>query len=126
MKGDFMKISKKVMTILSVFAVTAVGLMFSEAALAASTLQQQVATFNGGFGDLSTLVTKGMFLAGIASGGMAALKFKEHSDNPQQVKLSKPLIYLLASGMLVGLPAMLDMSATTLTGQGATTTFTQM
>lgn len=126
MKGDFMKISKKVMTILSVFAVTAVGLMFSEAALAASTLQQQVATFNSGFGDLSTLVTKGMFLAGIASGGMAALKFKEHSDNPQQVKLSKPLIYLLASGMLVGLPAMLDMSATTLTGQGATTTFTQM
>lgn len=121
-----MKISKKVMTILSVFAVTAVGLMFSEAALAASTLQQQVATFNSGFGDLSTLVTKGMFLAGIASGGMAALKFKEHSDNPQQVKLSKPLIYLLASGMLVGLPAMLDMSATTLTGQGATTTFTQM
>lgn len=57
------------------------------------------------------------FVAGIGLGVFSIIKLKEHSDNPNQTKLSKPLGYLVASAALIGIPSYLAIATNTLTGE---------
>ena len=59
-----------------------------------------------------------MFVGGLVTGGMSALKFKEHNENPNQTKLSKPITYLLVSAALIGIPTYLGTMTNTLNGDG--------
>lgn len=59
-----------------------------------------------------------MFVIGIILGGLSIVKFKEHSDNPGQSKLSKPMGYLIAAAALIGIPSYLAIFTNTLTGEG--------
>ena len=110
---------QKMLKVFSVFGAATAAVLLPEIAHAVPTLQSQAASFSSGMGSFADLLTKGMFITGIGTGGMAALKFKEHNENPTQVKLSKPLTYLLASGMLIGLPQLLDITTNTVTGNSA-------
>jgi intracellular multiplication protein IcmD len=71
------------------------------------------------FGSLAQLIFGAMFLVGIGLGGMAALKFKAHSDNPQQNKLMTPVILALVAAMLIALPTFINTSMATLWGGDA-------
>ncbi len=66
------------------------------------------------FGDFANAMTGGALLLGIAAGIMSAMKFKAHAENPQQEKLTKPIILFLVAGMLIGLASFLNMGAATL------------
>lgn len=68
------------------------------------------------FSGIANVLTGGSFLAGIGLGGAAALKFKAHSENPQQVPLKHPLGYAAAASLCIGLPAFLNMGAGTFFG----------
>jgi len=78
-------------------------------------------TVKGQFSQLADLVFAAMFLVGIGLGGMAALKFKAHSDNPQQNKLMTPVILALVAAMLIALPTFINTSMATLWGGDAET-----
>lgn len=64
------------------------------------------------------LISSGSYLVGAGFGVQAALKFKEHNDNPQQVKLSKPLTYALVAGALLALPTFLSVAPDSAFGGG--------
>lgn len=66
------------------------------------------------FQAVSDLLTTGAYVVGAGSGVQSALKFKEHSDNPQNVKLKTPVIYALVAGTLLGLPSFLGSSVDTM------------
>ncbi len=68
--------------------------------------------------NISKLAVGVMFVGGLVTGGMSALKFKEHNENPNQTKLSKPVTYLLVSAALIGIPTYLGTMTNTLNGDG--------
>jgi len=71
------------------------------------------------FKDFGNVITAGIFLIGLAIGGAAALKFKAHSVNEQQVPLKVPLIYALVAAICIGFVAFLQIGKNTIFGQGA-------
>ena len=68
----------------------------------------------GQFRDFADVMTGASLLLGIGAGIMSAMKFKAHAENPQQEKLTKPIIYFLVAGILIGLPSFLNMGSETL------------
>lgn len=94
--------------------------------VSAAALAQSSTTFGGAadnvtqqFGQFANLAISGMFLAGIIVGGIAAFKFKAHSDAPQQTKITVPIIYTVVAAFLIGLPAFLMMAKNSTLGQGS-------
>lgn len=98
--------------------VGAVLLMASSVA-SATTLGDIATSFQTQLGSFADVVLGVLFLAGIVIGGLAAFKFKAHSDNPQQNKITTPLMYAVVAAILIGLPAFLNMAKDTTLGQGA-------
>ena len=106
---------KSIVRAVSAVALSVSAVLFADVAVAA-TLGTTVGAFNADMSKFADTILSAMFLAGLGTGGMAAFKFKEHNENPQQVKLSRPLTYLLASGMLIGLPTTVNMMSDTIAG----------
>lgn len=78
---------------------------------AANTFFQQL----GSFADVAMAI---MFLSGLVVGGLSAFKFKAHSDNPGQNKITTPIVYALVAAILIGLPAFLNMAKESTLGTG--------
>lgn len=113
-----MKVTKQTLKRVGLVAASMGVLAFSDAAMARTAGDAATSIF-AMFGSFADLITGGMFLVGIGLGGLSLLKFKEHSDNPQQAKLMKPIIYLICAAGLIGLPAYLAMGSSTINGDGA-------
>ncbi len=64
-------------------------------------------TARGQLGAVADLISSGSYIIGAATGVMSLLKFKEHNENPQQNKISKPITLLAVSGGLLALPSFL-------------------
>ena len=90
-----------------------------QAAVDAKGVADQV---KGNFGAIADLMGGGAYLAGAGFGIQAALKFKAHNENPQQVKLSQPLTYAVVAGALLSLPTFLTTGADTMFNGGGTAT----
>ena len=60
------------------------------------------------------LISGGAYVGGAATGVSALLKLRNYSENPQQTRLSKPLVLMVVSGGLLALPSMLDSNASSL------------
>lgn len=76
-------------------------------------------TVRQNFGGIVDLISGGSYIIGLASGIQAALKFKAHNENPQQVKLSQPVVYLAVCGALLALPTFITTGSETLFGNGS-------
>lgn len=63
------------------------------------------------------LLTTVSYLIGAGFAVQSALKFKEHNDNPQQVKLSRPITLALVAGLLLALPSWMTVVTTTPFGE---------
>ena len=68
------------------------------------------------FSAFANVIMGAIFLAGLAIAGAAAFKFKEHSQNAQQVPLKIPMFYAIVAAICIGLPAFLIMGRTSLFG----------
>jgi len=77
----------------------------------AASLTTQMSSIGG-------LVVVLALLMGLALIAMGALQLKKHSENPQQVPLSKPIIWLVAGGLLTGLSSTSSVLQGTLTDGG--------
>ena len=94
--------------ILSVLGVIGVGaLAMSPMGAQAVELQAVLSKAQTQLASVADIISGGAYIIGAGTGVMSLLKFKEHNDNPQQVKLSKPLTLLLVSGGLLSLPSFL-------------------
>lgn len=86
----------------------------------AETLSDMMTRLTNQMASISQLAVAVMFVAGVMLGGLSILKFKEHSDNPGQAKLGKPIGYLIAAAALIGIPSYLAVFTNTLTGASHT------
>jgi len=112
-----MKLNKQYIKVGGLVAAVAGAVAFTDVALARNAADVAKGIFTQ-LGSMADLVTGGMFLGGLGVGGMSALKFKEHNENPQQVKLSKPVTYAFVAAALIGLPTYLKTASSTLNGDG--------
>ncbi len=82
--------------------------------------QENVGSLAAGLTDQVSNVTKLIavvsYMLGIGAGLTAGLKFKAHSENPNQPPLKVPLMYSAVAAMLIALPSFLGAGATTLFG----------
>lgn len=92
------------------------SLMFTNAA-SAETLSGMMKRLTEQMSSVAAFGVAVMFVLGVFLGGLSILKFKEHSDNPGQAKLGKPIGYLFASVALIGIPSYLAVFTNTLTGE---------
>jgi intracellular multiplication protein IcmD len=53
-------------------------------------------------------------LVGIGIAGLSALKFKAHSENPQQNKITVPIVLAMVAALLIALPTYINTSTNTL------------
>lgn len=74
-------------------------------------------------GPLADFIGAACFLLGLATGIVSLLKFKAHSQNPNDpsAKLSTATMYLIAAAALIGIPQVLGIGVTSLFGSGAST-----
>jgi len=110
-----MKLNKKHLKLGAIISASVAAVTMTDIAVARDAGEMAKGIF-GQLGDFADLVTGGMFLAGLAVGGMSALKFKEHNENPNQTKLSKPITWALVSAALIGLPTYLKTMSSTING----------
>ena len=102
-----------------ILAVALMGLMASGQAFAQEKAGDVARGLFDQVKDFADLGTAGAMLIGIFMGILALLKFKAYNENPQQTKISTPIILTLVAAGLIGLPAYLNMSrATILEGEG--------
>ena len=66
------------------------------------------------FADIANLLGGSAYLGGLAFGTAAAFKFKQHRDNPTQVTVGAPIVYLFIAVGLVFLPTLLMEGRSTL------------
>jgi hypothetical protein len=76
----------------------------------------------GAFADVAIAV---MFLSGLIVGGLAAFKFKAHSDNPGQNKITQPIVYAIVAALLIGLPTFLTIAKESVVGDGTAGSITE-
>jgi intracellular multiplication protein IcmD len=100
----------------------AAGVCLLPTLASAMTLGQVAINIFGNFGALADLVSGGSYLAGAGLGFQAAMKFKAHNDNPQQTKLSQPIVYALVAASLLSLPSFIGTFGESAYGDSATKT----
>ena len=62
------------------------------------------------------------YCAGFGFAMAGVLQFKAHKDNPQQVHLSKPMVYLAVAAFLLFLPSLMGTAGMTIFGSNASGT----
>ncbi len=90
--------------------------MFSMSAFAAENIGETADNLSGQINAVSNMMVIGATLLGIVFLIVGGLNLKKHGDNPQQVPLSKPLIFLTAGAILFGLGSTSDLMQSTLFG----------
>ena len=68
---------------------------------------------------LTQLISAGAYLGGTAMFLIAVFQFRQHKENPTQVPLSKPMMFLAIAGALLFLPTLITVTGATIFGQGA-------
>lgn len=65
---------------------------------------------------ISSLIIVAAYVAGVGFSLMGIVQFKAHKDNPQQVPLSKPIVYLIIAACLLFLPSIMSSAGETVFG----------
>jgi intracellular multiplication protein IcmD len=89
------------------------------AVFAASGIGAVAAQAKSNLGSVAQLVTAGAYLAGMAFGVAAIVKFKAHKDTPTQVHIGQPIALLFVAAALMFLPSVFSSLGGTLYQSGA-------
>lgn len=108
------KLTKKVIFIL-LGLFSCFGMVVAMAATA-SGIGVVAATAVTNLNDLAKLITAGAYVAGMAFGVAAVVKFKAHKDNPTQIHVSQPIALLFISAALLFIPSVFTAGGATLFG----------
>ncbi len=91
--------------------------LMSLSAFAAQNVGEQAEQIGAQVNQVTNMMVFGGTLLGIVFLIVGGLNLKKHGDNPQQVPLSKPLIFLTAGAILFGLGSTSDLMQSTLFGE---------
>ncbi|GAB5389571.1 MAG: hypothetical protein Alpg2KO_25390 [Alphaproteobacteria bacterium] len=58
-------------------------------------------------GSIAALISALAFVLGLGLGASGLMKFRQHSDNPNAVPISQPLVRIVIGAMLIALPAVI-------------------
>lgn len=95
-------------------------ILYPEGIFAVSTLGDIASNIVTSFVSIVHLITAVAYIAGIAFGMSAILKFKQHKDNPTQITVGQPLSLLLISAALVWMPMLIQSTGVSLFGSSGT------
>lgn len=87
-----------------------------------ATISDLTNTMAGQMGAMGDLLSAMAYLAGMGMGINAALKLKEHGENPDRVSISQPLTLMMVSAMLLALPSFFAVSTSGTFGTGTANT----
>jgi len=90
----------------------------AEAAAGADDLAAIAGNIKANIQALDTLLTMASYIVGIGFAIAGIVQFKAHKDNPAQVPLSKPMVYLFVGAALLFLPTILETAGGTIFGAG--------
>ena len=108
------KLNKTITIIASSLAMLSAMLLSNQAwAAGAQSLSDIVTNVQGNISTLGPLLTIVSYIAGVGFSIAGIVQFKAHKDNPQQVPLSKPLVYLGVGAALLFLPTLMKSAGTT-------------
>lgn len=99
------------------------GLFFLATFFAANAYSQTIGTVAANITksvlNLTKLVSAGAYVGGTSMFLIAIFQFRQHKENPTQVPLSKPMMFLAIAGALLFLPTLITVTGATIFGQGA-------
>lgn len=72
-------------------------------------------------GPVRLLIATAAFVLGLGVGASGLMKFKQHSENPQAVPLTQPLVRVIVGAMLIALPSVLGVGIGTFFEDATTT-----
>jgi len=84
----------------------------------ASGLGGIAATAKGSLSNIAKLITAGSYVAGMAFAVGAIAKFKQHKENPTQIPISQPIMFLFVGIALIFIPSVFSAGGGTLFGAG--------
>lgn len=111
-----MKFNKK-LTVLTVALLAAA--IIPEAAFAAQTVGDIARNLTSSTTDVTKAVGAISTACGFVMAFIGALKFKAHKDNPREVPISMPIVYLIVAALLLFLPTLITTTAVTVLGADA-------
>lgn len=82
----------------------------------AQSLSDIVSNVQGNIITLGPLLTIVSYIAGVGFAIAGIVKFKAHKDNPTQVALSQPIVYICVGAGLLFLPSIMSSAGTTVFG----------
>lgn len=77
-------------------------------------------TATSNLADVARLITAASYVAGMAFGVGAIVKFKAHKDNPTQIPIGTPIALLFVGAALIFIPSVYQVSGSTLFGASGT------
>lgn len=95
-------------------------LNFFNVANAAENLGKVIGRVEANISAISRLMILISYVAGIGFAMAGILQFKAHKDNPTQVPLSKPIVYVCVAAFLLFLPQLMGTAGKTVFGTNAT------
>ncbi len=92
------------------------GTFFATNVYATATIGSLAANVTKSIGALTQLVTAGAYVGGTSMFLIAIFQFRQHKENPSQVPLSKPMMFLAIAGALMFLPSLIKVTGQTVFG----------
>ena len=87
-------------------------------AVFADTLGSVAGQIGSSFGAVTSLITGGSYIAGLAFAVGAIMKFKQHKDNPTQIPIGTPIALLFIAAALLFFPSVLSTTGATIFSSG--------
>lgn len=104
-------------------AAVAFGLTATESfAIGGSTIGEMANNLNSSLNGVVNLVQGVAYTSGFVLGITALFQFKAHKDNPQQTPLSKPIVAIFLSALMLYLPSLIDSGAKSVWGGSSSPT----
>jgi len=91
---------------------------------AAQTVGEVATAVTQNFAAITSLITGMAYVGGTGMFLVAIFQFRQHKENPTQVPLSKPMMFLAIAAALVFLPSLIGVSGKTIFGTTAVGTAT--
>ena len=81
----------------------------------ATSIGELASTITSDFSGLTTIITAGSYLAGLAFATASIAKFKTHKDNPTQIPIGTPIAMLFIAAALLFIPTIETVASETTT-----------
>jgi intracellular multiplication protein IcmD len=115
-------VKKVILSVWAILLLVGSTIALSATCVGNSGIASVACTVYNNLSGIAILLLGASYIAGMAFGVGAIVKFKAHKENPTQVPLSQGIVLLFVGAALIGIPSVYKLSTKTLfvTGSGYT------